>query len=210
MTEINILGVDFDSNFSTTPYLQKLACAAKTRAAIIHRLSYSMPPHLLATFANGLLMGKILAACPVTVPIRLNSDEKSCNLLTEEINKAIKATARTVTKTKLSDRIRSEDVLSKANLKCLNEAVASIMAVTVWKAKQSHNQLGRRLFQKRPNLKTTRSVSSSKIDLPVPGYPKMATNLMARVWNDVPDLHSASTLAAAKRISQKWAKNILR
>jgi hypothetical protein len=112
--EINLLGVDFDSNFSTTPFLHKLARASKTRAALIYRLSYSMPPHLLATFANGLLMGKILAACPVTIPIRLNSDDKSCLVVTEEINKAIKVTAPTITKTKLLDRIRSEDVLHKA------------------------------------------------------------------------------------------------
>ena len=137
-----------------------------------------MPPHLLATFANGLLMGKILAACPVTVPIRLTSEDKSSVVVTEEINKTIKATARVITKTRLSDRIRSEDVLHKANLKCLNEAVASIMAVTVWKAKQCMNPLGCRLFQKRLNLKNTRSVSSYKIDIPVPGYPTLATKVM--------------------------------
>ena len=74
--EISLLGVEFDSNFSTIPYLQKLACAAKTRAALISRLSFSMPPHVLGTFANGLLMGKILSACPVTIPIRLESDDK--------------------------------------------------------------------------------------------------------------------------------------
>lgn len=134
-TEINLLGVDFDSNFSTKPYLHKLARAANTRAALIYRLSFAMPPHLLATFANGLLMGKILSACPVTIPIRINSDDKSCVGVSEEINKAIKATACTITKTKLSDKIHSEDVLQKANLRCLNESVASIMAVSVWKAK---------------------------------------------------------------------------
>ena len=68
---INILGVVYDSNFTTVPYLQKLASASKTRAALIKRLSYGMPPKLLATFANGLLMGKILAAAPATIPIRL-------------------------------------------------------------------------------------------------------------------------------------------
>ena len=60
--EMSLLGVDFDSNVSTTPYLHKLACAAKTRAALISRLSFSMPPHVLQTFANGLLMGKVLSA----------------------------------------------------------------------------------------------------------------------------------------------------
>ena len=106
-SEINLLGVDFDTNFSTTPFLHKLARAAKTRAALIHRLSFVMPQHILTTFANGLLMGKVLHACPVTIPIRLSADDKMCNGVTEAINKSIKATARTITKTKLSDKIRS-------------------------------------------------------------------------------------------------------
>ena len=148
-TEINLLGVDFDSNFSTVPYLHKLARSASTRAALIHRLSFSMPPHLLTMFANGLLMGKILSASPVTIPVRLNSDDRSCIVVTEEINRSIKSTARTITRTKLSDKVRSEDVLKKANLKCLNECVASITVVTVWKAKQSMNPLGQRLFKKK-------------------------------------------------------------
>ena len=72
-SEINLLGVDFDSNFSTKPFLHKLACAAQTRAKIISRLSYSMPPNGLSMLTNGLLMGKILSACPVTIPLRLNN-----------------------------------------------------------------------------------------------------------------------------------------
>ena len=43
-------------------------------------------------------------------------------LESEDINKAIKATARTITKSKLSDKIRSEVLLQKSSLKCLNEA----------------------------------------------------------------------------------------
>jgi hypothetical protein len=155
-------------------------------------------------------MGKVLAACPVTIPIRLNCDDRSCIGVTEEINKAIKSTARTITKTKLSDKIRSEDVLRKANLKCLNEAAASITAVTVWKSRQSMDQLGQCLFQKQSNLKSTRSATSNEIRPPVPGYPALAANIMARVWNNVPKLHNASTLAAARQISRTWAKEIPR
>ena len=60
-------GVDFDTNFSTTPFLRKLARAAHARAAIISRLSYSMPPHILSTLANSLLMGKIFASATAVV-----------------------------------------------------------------------------------------------------------------------------------------------
>ena len=139
--EINLLGVDYDVNFTTNPYLQKLAREAKTRAALIKRLSFGLPPHLLSTFANGLLMGKILAASPATIPIRLDPEDRGSNTVTEEINKAIKATARTITRTRLSDKICSEVILSRARICCLNEAAATAMAVLIWKSKQEMNPL---------------------------------------------------------------------
>ena len=209
-SEINLLGIDFDANFTTTPYLHKLARAANTRAALIHRLSFSMPPHLLTTFANGPLIGKILAACPLTIPVRLNINDRYGITVTEEINKAIKAAARTITKTKISDKICSEDILRRANLKCLNESVASIMAITVWKAKQTMNPLGRILFQSKTSQKCTRSETSNEIRPLVPGYSNLASNIMVRVWNSIPELKNASTLGSAKSISRKWARGIPR
>ena len=74
--EISILGVDYDKYFTTNPYLVNLAREAKTRAALIKRLSFGMPPHLLSLFANGLLMGKILAAALATIPISLTQKTK--------------------------------------------------------------------------------------------------------------------------------------
>ena len=165
-SEINILGVDYNTNFSTHPYLQKLACEAKTRAALIKRLSFGMPPHLLVTFANGLLMGKILAAAPATIPIRINLEDKNLITVTDEMNKAIKSTARTITGTKLSDKINSEITLSKAGLRCLNEATASVMAVMVWKSKEEINPLGVCLFKQVMNVKNTRLAESDDIRQP--------------------------------------------
>ena len=126
------------------------------------------------------------------------------------INKSIKSAARSITRTKLSDKIRSEEVLRRANLKCLNESVASIMAVTVWKSKKSMNPIGQFLFKEKSNIRLTRSQNSQEIQPPVPGYPNLASNLMARVWNSIPALQNACTLGAAKEISRKWARNIPR
>ena len=169
-----------------------------------------MPPQVLSTLANGLVMGKILAACPLTIPVRLNDDDRSFVSITEEINKAIKATARTITKTKLSDKIPTERVLWKANLRCLNEAVASITALTVWKAKQTMNPLGQCLFQDKTGVRLTRAQTSKEVQVPVPGYPYVACNKMARIWNNVHELRNTTTLGAAKAIARKWAKDIPR
>ena len=83
-------------------------------------------------------------------------------------------------------------------------------AVTVWKSKQSMNPLGQCLFKERHALKATRSLNSGEIRPPVPGYPKLATNIMARIWNSIPDLHTDKTLGAARNISKKWARTIPR
>ena len=149
---------------------------------------------------------------PVHIPTRLNIDDHYHNYIgvTEDINKAIKATARTITKSRLSDKIRSEVLLQKAGLKCLNEAVASITAVTVWKSKTFMDPLGKRIFREKPSFQCTRSVASKDIDLLVPGYPTLSTNIMARIWNAVPGLEQATTLGAAKSLAKKWAKEIPR
>ena len=44
---LKLLGVEYDSNFTTVPYLKKLAQDVKTRSSIIKRLSFCMPQYLL-------------------------------------------------------------------------------------------------------------------------------------------------------------------
>ena len=102
--EISILGVDYDMNFTTNPYLVKLAHDAKIRSALIYRLSFRLPPYLLFTFANGLFIENILITAPATVSIRLEWEDRGSYAITEESNKAIKAIACSITRTKLSDR----------------------------------------------------------------------------------------------------------
>ena len=49
-------------------------------------------------------MGKVLAAAPINIPTRLHSDDYYHGYVgvTKDINKAIKATARTITKSRLA------------------------------------------------------------------------------------------------------------
>ena len=101
-------------------------------------------------------------------------------------------------------------VLSKAGLRCLNEATASAMAVLVWKSKQSMNPLGKRLFPEKGNKRNTRFTESMNINLPVPGFHTLPSNLLARIWNSVPGLQTVTTLGAAKRLTRNWAKTIPR
>ena len=84
------------------------------------------------------------------------------------------------------------------------------MAMTVWKSKKTMNPLGKSLFPDKTATANhfTRSVTSNDASQPVHGYPLIATNLMAKTWNSVPDLSSATKLSEAKRKSWKWAKTL--
>ena len=87
----------------------------------------------------------------------------------------------------------------------MNEATASVMAVMVWKARQEMNPLGVCLFAQKVHGKSTRLAESKNICPPVPGIHMLPSNLLAKVWNSVPGLHTASNLGTAKSIARKWA-----
>lgn len=178
---ICLLGLEYDKNFSTSPYLKNLAREASTRAALIRRLSFGMPNCLLKPLANGLLMGKILSAATAAIPIRLSSNDRPyLSGILDQIDKSIRATAGTITRINLKDKIRSETVLLKAGLRSLTEAVCVTMACSIWKARSEMNPLGL-LFQKKASTRITRSSISEKLCEPVPGYPQVAANKLAQV-----------------------------
>ena len=202
---ISILGLEYDTNFSTTPYLQKLAREANTRAALIRRLSYGMPNILLKPLTNGILMGKILSAAPAAIPIKLNTHDKPfMSGILKDIDKAIKSCARTITRTKLSDKVRSEVVLQKSGLCSLTEAVSKNMACTIWKARNEMNPLGS-IFRNTVSAKNTRSATSGNLCQPVPGHPEAVANKLAQTWN-LMNLSNSKTLGNARASADKWCK----
>ena len=166
---ISLLGLEYDENFSTTPYLKKLACEASTRAALIKRLSYGMP------YLSGILT---------------------------DIDKSIRATARTITQTKLKDKTRNEIVLWKAGLRSLTQAVSETMACSIWKALNEKNPLGL-IYQNSVPTIYTRSSNDSKLCLPIPGHPEAASNKLAQAWN-LMNLSSAKTLGSARALARIW------
>ena len=207
--EIRLLGIDYDRNFSTMPYLRKLAVKAKSRSAVIYRLSFSVPPNILRLLANGIVIGKIMAAAPAAIPFKMAFDDRAANLATEKINRAIKSVARTITKTSLKDMVSTKCILEKAGLRNLNEMVASQTAVTVWKSQKAKDPLGTRLFPERTISRSTRSINGKKATQKVPGNNTLAVNLMAKAWNSATELQTATTLGAAKSAARKWACKLI-
>ena len=91
--------------------------------------------------------------------------------------------------------------------------VASTTASMVWKSKKNQDPLSSLLFPEKSErtIESTmvlRSSESNNAKLPVPGHGTLAANLMARSWNEAPNVQSASSLGAAKSAARKWAKSL--
>ena len=71
---------------------------------------------------------------PAAIPFRFNHEDKGAIVLTDKINNALKSAARSITRTRLKDKVRSSIVFQKAGLRCLNEMVAYTSAITIWKS----------------------------------------------------------------------------
>ena len=120
------------------------------------------------------------------------------------MNKSIKAAARSISRVKLTDKVKSDIVLQKSGLCSLTEAVSKTMASVIWKGRKAMNPLGR-IFPEKSTIRTTRSSCDSKLCQPVPGYPELATNKLAQLWN-LSNLNTAKTLGSAKSLVLEWYK----
>ena len=111
----------------------------------------------------------------------------------------------TITRTKLTDKVRSEITLWKAGLKSLTEAVSITMATLVWKARKEMNTLGF-IFEKKPSIKDMRSKYNGKLCQPVPGHPELTSNKMAQIWNFL-NLNNAKSIACVRASALEWYRN---
>ena len=87
-------------------------------------------------FTNGLLMANILASAPTTIRIRIEEGDRPASIAVENINRAIKADACTISKTEPTDKIWSIKVLEHTGPRCFNKAIVSSMVMTIWKSKK--------------------------------------------------------------------------
>ena len=76
------------------------------------------------------------------------------------------------------------------------------MACSIWKARHEMNTLGL-IFQNNVSTRCTRSTISDKFCQPVPGHPEVASNKLARIWNEA-NLSTAKTLTSARTLAEKW------
>ena len=66
--------------------------------------------------------------------------------LADSINFSIKSAARSITRTRFTDKIWSDTIMQKAGLWYLNEMVAYTSTITVWKSNKCLDPLGSLIF----------------------------------------------------------------
>jgi hypothetical protein len=217
-SELELLGVSFDSALTTRPQQVRLAAAARQRASRIARLAHHLPrgPYL-RQLAFGLFYGKLSYAITTIVPPRSDGPPSA---LVHAIEVALRDVARTLAGKKREDRIKMEDLHALANIPTLNELVVKALASEAWGAYHScdgpagsRNPLGLATFgdngsdlDLEPNLKSSRTRSDTAGLIPVPLRGEIvAINHMANMWNASAALREATTHSGAMNVARKLA-----
>eukprot|EP00095_Tigriopus_kingsejongensis_P001731 maker-scaffold514_size150699-snap-gene-0.27 protein:Tk01731 transcript:maker-scaffold514_size150699-snap-gene-0.27-mRNA-1 annotation:"far upstream element-binding protein 3 isoform x4" len=151
--EMELLGVKFDTNFSTSPHNATVAATARQRAGLIGRLVHHLPRgQYLRQLARGLVVGKVGFGAAAVASPRLAED----NAPPSKAYKAVQVAndvARTRTGQKRKDWVRITDLLNLAGLSLMNELAVRAIALEAWKAFHSsdgenggRNPLGNIIF----------------------------------------------------------------
>jgi hypothetical protein len=126
---------------------------------------------------------------------------------------ALNDMARSITGTKRTDQVNTEDLLSRACMRPLNRLAASLAGIEAWKAFRSsdgpdggRNPLGHAFFDQQLS-RPLRSAAAGEILVPLRGC-RTLMNTAATIWNRSPALRSATTLAMATRAANAFAKSV--
>ena len=201
------------------------AIAARHKAAVIGRLACHLPKgRYLSQLASGVLLGKIAYSAAAVSPVRLRESETATGS-TKAIQVAINKAARSVTGTRLLDKLPTAELLTMSGLPSYNRLVVRSAALEAWKAFMSNdgpdgtrNPLGTLLFGDSGHMdgedkatimpnRPTRATTSGCIQPPLPmAAPSMAHSIY-RIWNACAPLRAARTLTEAKKAAADLASS---
>jgi hypothetical protein len=217
LSELELLGVRFDSDLTSRPQQKRLAAASRQRASCIARLTHHLPRGAyLRLLSHGLLMGKIGYATPVFVQPRLghNAEPHPANLKSVQIS--INDVARSIVGLKRIDHVTVSDLLTQAGLPSLNKLTVKAMALEAWKAFHSRdggdgarNMLGKAIFGGQTNddsnrNRQTRSAADGKVVIPLRGE-NTYIRYAAEIWNMSRELREAGSVPEAAAVARKLA-----
>lgn len=219
-SNLELLGVRFDNQFTTAPHDATVATAARQRAAMIGRLTHHLPRGIyLQQLAKGLVLGKIgYAVAAVTAP-RLANNPAPPSAGHKAVQVAINDVARSITGMKRTDHVRVDNLLHRAGLPSANAVAARAVAMEAWKAFHSNdgphgsrNPCGNILFPTAGDLSTdirfTRSKTSGIVIQPLPCVANTFADHAVTLWNMFPNLRGAKTKHAAMTIAKAISQSV--
>jgi hypothetical protein len=217
---MELLGVKFDHNFTTSPHDTSVAKSARQHAALIARLAHYLPRgEYLRQLARGLVIGKISFALAAVVAPRLGNGESLPSAAYKSVQVAINDVARSITGRKRTDHVNIPSLLYRAGLPSVNELAVRAVAMESWKANHSsdgkngeRNPIGKFIFPDTPTTssidssRTTRSKTAGIIHNPLREANTFAVHA-ANVWNSSLALREAPTRHAASAVAKLLAKS---
>ena len=172
----------------------------------MRRLSAHLPPHVLKMFAGAVVLGKMRTYLHLALKVRLH-DQDPRTEWGKKLQVALNDVARVLVKKKRTDHVRVEDLLKKSGLESVNAMVCSSSAMLAWRAYDPDNPLHGLLAALQPRG-NTRSKEAGLLQVPPPDTKNFALWNMATVWNAVPELRTAKSEGAAKRVIKKFVRSI--
>ena len=215
---LELLGVTIDSKLSLEPHLAAVARAARTRAAMVARLSCHLPRgRYLTQLAKGILIGKLSYAVAAVSTPRLEGDTTNPSANNAAIQVAVNDVARSISGCARRDHIKVQDLLDRVTMPSYNAISVRAVAMEAWKAFKStdgpnctRNPLGELLFPSRiitsDFSRSSRAASAGIIALPLRARANTFLWNAATIWNSSKSLREASTRAEALRVAQSLAK----
>eukprot|EP00095_Tigriopus_kingsejongensis_P000474 maker-scaffold1054_size66621-snap-gene-0.9 protein:Tk00474 transcript:maker-scaffold1054_size66621-snap-gene-0.9-mRNA-1 annotation:"hemolysin secretion protein d" len=198
--KLELLGVKFESSFSTFPHEASVAASARQRAAMIARLSHHLPRGAyLQQLARGLVLGKVSYAIGAVASPRLEGDTSPPVASHRAAQIAINDVARSILGQKRTDHINVSSLFQRAGLSSRNDVTVHAVSMETWRAFHSQdgpdgsgNALGQVLF---PSNVATRSTRSEAAGVVSPHLPYPSNTLVGNgiaTWNKFPALLEAS------------------
>jgi hypothetical protein len=163
------------------------------------------------TLVPGQPVGKLSHAMAAVTTIRLTASD-SISDCAKATQVALNDVARRIVGCKRSDRVKIGELLESARILSFNRMVVTATAMEAWKSFHSkdgesgrRNPVGELLFSRKiASSRSLRAATAGEIHVPLRGHTTLVRQA-AVIWNRVPELRLASTLAEAKRAAKSFA-----
>ncbi len=221
--ELLLLGVKFDRRLTITPHLRTLAGTGRSLLALTKRLLLHLPRgRQVQDVVQALVVGRLCYAS-VLFPPRLLQGDPSCQLL-QDAQVLVNDMARSLVGVTRADQVPVRELLEETGLPSLNQVVVKTILLVAWKCLQSsdgpcgsQNPLGRILSAPQsspsPNIllvqHETRSMRAGTLLPPLRIRVETFVWYAAKLYNELPELRNAKSLAAARKIAEQYSRALL-